>query len=160
MTADRDCRGSSFDARRRGGRGPGRESGFLVVDAANVVGSRPTGWWRDRPGAARKLVEDLRAAAAAGAFDQRVVVVLEGDARRGAGQGTGRGVRVVHAPGHGDETIAAWAAAEGERATVVTADRELASRARTAGATVVGPRWLLERLAEGKGDGEPAGTEP
>ncbi len=25
----------------------------LLVDAANVVGSRPDGWWRDRPGAAQ-----------------------------------------------------------------------------------------------------------
>jgi hypothetical protein len=25
---------------------------LLVSDAANVIGSRPTGWWRDRPGAA------------------------------------------------------------------------------------------------------------
>ena len=31
----------------------------LVVDAANVVGSRPDGWWRDRPGAARRLHERL-----------------------------------------------------------------------------------------------------
>jgi hypothetical protein len=27
----------------------------LVVDGANVVGSRPTGWWRDRAGAAERL---------------------------------------------------------------------------------------------------------
>src|SRR6266540_35998 len=27
----------------------------LVVDAANVVGSRPDGWWRDRHGAAERL---------------------------------------------------------------------------------------------------------
>lgn len=26
-----------------------------VVDAANVIGSRPDGWWRDRPGAAARL---------------------------------------------------------------------------------------------------------
>ena len=33
----------------------------LVVDAANVVGSRPDGWWKDRAGAARRL-HDSRAA--------------------------------------------------------------------------------------------------
>ena len=27
----------------------------LLVDAANVVGSRPTGWWRDRAGAMARL---------------------------------------------------------------------------------------------------------
>ena len=31
----------------------------LVVDAANVVGSRPDGWWKDRAGAARRLHERL-----------------------------------------------------------------------------------------------------
>ncbi|MGL5866243.1 MAG: hypothetical protein ACRCYX_10300 [Dermatophilaceae bacterium] len=33
---------------------PARRS-VLVVDEANVVGSRPDGWWRDRPGAAARL---------------------------------------------------------------------------------------------------------
>jgi hypothetical protein len=36
----------------------------LVVDAANVVGSRPDGWWKDRPGAARRLHEELQVATA------------------------------------------------------------------------------------------------
>jgi len=31
----------------------------VVVDAANVVGSRPDGWWRDRAGAARRLRDAL-----------------------------------------------------------------------------------------------------
>ena len=31
----------------------------LVVDAANVVGSRPDGWWRDRAGAARRLAGSI-----------------------------------------------------------------------------------------------------
>lgn len=31
----------------------------VVVDAANVMGSRPDGWWRDRAGAAVRLHEDL-----------------------------------------------------------------------------------------------------
>ncbi|MBM3141325.1 MAG: NTP pyrophosphohydrolase, partial [Chloroflexi bacterium] len=33
--------------------------GRLIVDAMNVIGSRPDGWWRDRPGAARRLVRAL-----------------------------------------------------------------------------------------------------
>ncbi len=37
-------------------------TGVLVVDAANVIGSKPNGWWRDRPGAARQFVEQLREA--------------------------------------------------------------------------------------------------
>ena len=33
----------------------------LLVDAANVVGSRPDGWWRDRAGAATRLLARLAA---------------------------------------------------------------------------------------------------
>jgi hypothetical protein len=59
----------------------------LVVDAANVIGSRPDGWWRDRPGAAARLVSALAAALRSGALTSPVVVVLEGAARAGAPAG-------------------------------------------------------------------------
>ena len=35
----------------------------LIVDGMNVIGSRPTGWWRDRPAAARRLIAQLQALA-------------------------------------------------------------------------------------------------
>ncbi len=120
---------------------------MLVIDAANVIGSRPTGWWRDRPGAARRFSERVRATVASGALDAPVTIVLEGRARAGADEGTVDGVEVVHAAGEGDDTIAAVAEADGD-VMVVTADRELARRARAAGADVVGPNWLLDRLEE------------
>ena len=28
------------------------------IDAMNVIGSRPDGWWRDREGAVRRLVDE------------------------------------------------------------------------------------------------------
>jgi len=34
----------------------------LIVDGANVVGSRPDGWWRDRAGAAHRLHDQLSTA--------------------------------------------------------------------------------------------------
>jgi 8-oxo-dGTP diphosphatase len=37
-----------------------------VVDVANVMGSRPDGWWRDRAGAAVRLYSELAALAASG----------------------------------------------------------------------------------------------
>ena len=119
-----------------------------VVDAANVVGSRPNGWWRDRPGAARDLVAGLVAAVAAGVLDPAVVVVLEGRARPGAEVGpAGGGVAVVHAPHAGDDEIVAQVAAfTPAPVRVVTADRGLADRVRAHAATVVGPTWLLDRL--------------
>ena len=120
---------------------------MLVIDAANVIGSRPTGWWRDRPAAALRFVEQVRATVIAGALESPVTVVLEGQFRRGAAESDIDGVVVVHASGEGDDTIAAVAAAHDE-AVVVTADRGLAERVRAAGGTVVGPNWLLDRLVE------------
>ena len=116
---------------------------MLVVDAANVVGSRPTGWWRDRAGAARELVARLRAATSDGLLEAPVVVVLEGRARDGAVAEDADGVEVVHARGEGDDTIIEVVAAHARDAvTVVSADRGLAARVREHGADVVGPSWL------------------
>ncbi len=38
----------------------------IIVDGANVVGSRPDGWWRDRPAAAVRLAGELAPLAADG----------------------------------------------------------------------------------------------
>ena len=114
----------------------------MLIDAANVVGSRPTGWWRDRPGAARSFVERVRASN----IERPVVIVLEGQAKRGAPEGDVDGVEVVHARGEGDDALAAIANESAEPIILVSADRGL--RARTPTATVVGPSWLLDQLDE------------
>ncbi len=119
---------------------------MLLVDAANVVGSRPDGWWRDRSGAARRLVGQIRAATAAGRLSEPVVVVLEGAARTGVGEGDFDGVEVVHAPGSGDDTIVALLPGGDESVVVVTSDRGLRRRVESRRAQVVGPGWLLDRL--------------
>ncbi len=120
---------------------------MLVIDAANVIGSRPDGWWRDRAGAARRFTERVRATVAAGRLDPPVTVVLEGRARAGADEADLDGVEVVHATGEGDDTIVA--VAEANRAVVVvTADRVLAERVRAVDAEVVGPTWLLDQLVD------------
>jgi hypothetical protein len=119
----------------------------LLVDAANVIGSRPTGWWRDRAGAARTLVDQLRAAVDSGRIVQRVTVVLEGKARDAVQIGQIDGVMVVHAARGGDESLLeAIADAFGHAVVLVTADRELRRRAEALGAEVVGPGWLLAIL--------------
>jgi uncharacterized protein YaiI (UPF0178 family) len=120
---------------------------MLVIDAANVIGSRPTGWWRDRPGAARVFTERVRATVTSGRLGPPVTIVLEGQACAGVAEADADGVEVVHALGGGDDTIAAVAAAN-RGVVVVTADRELASRVRAADAEVVGPSWLLARLLD------------
>jgi 8-oxo-dGTP diphosphatase len=191
----------------------------IIVDAANVMGSRPDGWWRDRAGAARRLRDQLVELAAEGVaalpetmqvpalelWYPEIVLVVEGAARsvaavhaagprrgdgsglpggehgrgagrspgsaggrgpgsaggRGPGSAGGRGpgsasgdelgsaggrVRVIAAPGSGDDTIAEVAADLEGRRLVVTADRELRVRCEAAGASVTGPRWLLAQL--------------
>jgi hypothetical protein len=122
---------------------------MLLVDTANVVGSRPDGWWRDRAGATGRLIDQVMAAVAAGRLTEPVVMVLEGAGRRAAPEGVTGGVTVVHAAGEGDDTVVALAAAgsgDGAPPTVVTADRVLGQRLRTLGVDVAGPRWLLGRL--------------
>jgi predicted RNA-binding protein with PIN domain len=121
-------------------------SSTLVVDAANVVGSRPDGWWKDRAGAARRLHEQLLVADPP--YDV-VVLVLEGAAKGGVKAGRDGHLRTVHAKGEGDDTIveqARQAAARGDRVTVVTADRMLQARVQGVGAVAVGPSWLLDLL--------------
>jgi rRNA-processing protein FCF1 len=83
----------------------------------------------------------------AGRLDPPVTLVLEGRARPGADEGDVDGVEVVHAPGEGDDTIAALAEARDD-VIVVTADRGLAERVRAAKADVVGPNWLLGQLVD------------
>ncbi|MGQ0716792.1 MAG: NUDIX domain-containing protein [Pseudonocardiales bacterium] len=104
----------------------------LVVDAANVVGSRPDGWWRDRAGAAERLLRDVAAAGPGvlalpqGGFGWviRPVLVLEGVASRAPDVA---GIEVVRAPGSGDDTIVAEARRAGP-CLVATADRALRAR--------------------------------
>jgi hypothetical protein len=119
----------------------------LLVDAANVIGSRPTGWWRDRAGAARAFVAEVRAAVASGRIAESVVIVLEGRARAGAPSGLADGVTVLHAVGSGDDLLVNTVAhASGQTVVLVSADRELRQRVEALGADVVGPGWLLARL--------------
>ncbi len=120
-------------------------STVLVVDAANVVGARPDGWWKDRAGAARRLHEQLLVADVP--FDV-IVLVLEGGAKAGVKPGKDAHVRVVHAHKDGDSKIAAEARAaaeKGHRVTVITADRALAANV-SAVAMTLSPSWLLDRL--------------
>ncbi len=122
---------------------------MLLVDAANVVGSRPTGWWRDRAGAARSFVASVRAAVASGRIAQPVIVVLEGKAREGAQAELADGVTVLHADGSGDDMLVDVVANTTDHmVTLVTADRALRRRAEALGADVVGPGWLLDLLEQ------------
>ena len=118
----------------------------LVVDGANVVGSRPDGWWKDRAGAASRLHQRLLTADVPA---DRVVLVLEGGAKAGVKAGRDLDLTTVHAKSDGDAEIVAQtrtAAERGDTVTVVTADRMLQARVSAAGGTSLGPGWLLDLL--------------
>ncbi|MEV7393119.1 NTP pyrophosphohydrolase [Streptomyces sp. NPDC091215] len=115
---------------------------LVIVDGANVVGSRPDGWWRDRKGAAERLRDRLAEQGLPGhPTPVELVLVVEGAAR---GVASVPGVRVESAPGSGDERIVELAAQDtGRPRLVVTADRELRRRVSELGADVIGPSALL-----------------
>ena len=146
------------------GHGNGEPPATIVVDVANVMGSRPDGWWRDRAGAAVRLHADLARLAASGRpilppdpdsdpdsppdpDPPEFVLVLEGAARAAAARiEPAERVRVVVADGSGDDAIVALVRELPGRRVVVTADRELRRRSAAAGAAAQGPRWLLSQL--------------
>jgi predicted RNA-binding protein with PIN domain len=117
-----------------------------IVDGMNLIGSRPNGWWRDRPRAMRELVEELESFAERGGdsvtvvFDGRPFELEAGDvdvrfaSRRG--------------PNAADDDIAALVERDDAPAelSVVTSDADLARRSRDAGAAVVGAGEFRRRL--------------
>jgi predicted RNA-binding protein with PIN domain len=118
-----------------------------LVDGMNVIGSRPTGWWRDRPAAMRSLSAELGELARA--TGDELTVIFDGrpfelDAPPGVSVGfaTRRGQNAA------DDDIAALVERDPEpgELTVVTSDRTLAERVRSAGAAVVGAGEFRGRL--------------
>lgn len=116
---------------------------LVVIDAANVVGSVPDGWWRDRLGATERLRDALVARDAA-TLPGETVLVVEGAAR---GVASTERVRVLDAPHSGDDAIVDLVReTQSDRSiVVVTADRGLRDRVRSLGATVVGPGAIRRR---------------
>ena len=135
----------------------------VVVDVANVMGSRPDGWWRDRRAAATTLLTAFAKFPGRQTVGPdgsqlrivRVVAVVEGAARGATAQNS---VDVVEAETDGDSAIVA-ATGEllasrsaspteteiGPVVLVVTADRGL--RQRLPGTVqTAGPQWLNELI--------------
>ncbi|AEV86170.1 IgA FC receptor [Actinoplanes sp. SE50] len=116
---------------------------LVIVDGANVVGSVPDGWWRDRAGAAARLRDNLAPIPAAGLGGLpgpvELILVVEGKARDIPAATAG--VRIARAPGSGDDRIVDLVHAEqGSRhIVVITADRGLRDRVTALGAEVRGP---------------------
>ncbi|GAA0389744.1 NTP pyrophosphohydrolase [Acrocarpospora corrugata] len=133
----------------------------LVLDMANIIGARAEhGWWRDRAGAATRLLVEVSSLADRGLQRQieglpditwrypRIVAVVEGAARAATPPPLNPALSVLPAPGSGDDAIVevVRAVRPWERALVITADRGLRDRVTGLGALVVGPSWLLAQL--------------
>lgn len=124
----------------------------LVVDAMNVIGSRPDGWWRDRAAAACRL--HGRLARLVATEDDAATLVLDGHPDAALPEGVHDCVAVVYARRSGrdaaDDRIVQLVGSDPDPAglTVVTSDRELARRVRALGAEVVSAGELLRRLDE------------
>ncbi|SKA99111.1 ADP-ribose pyrophosphatase YjhB, NUDIX family [Agreia bicolorata] len=155
-----------------------QQSISVVVDAANVVGSRPNGWWKDRAGAAANLLESLNRRADAGVpgtllgldvdiYWPSIVAVLEGQARNAhdpLAQNSARALADgIHAPvlmidrtdGEGDDLIVEIADSRrrcGDTVLVVTADAGLRRRVESFGCVTKGTSWLTGILG-GLSDG-------
>ena len=115
-----------------------------VIDASNVIGSRPDDWWRDRAGATRRLVERLDRFA--GERGEPVVVVLDAGPPPPAEH-----AEVVVATRRGrnaadDEIVSLLEDRGTEGVRVVTSDAELSRRVRALGADVEGAGGFRRRL--------------
>jgi predicted RNA-binding protein with PIN domain len=137
---------------------PQAEPRTLVVDGNNVVGARPDGWWRDRRGASRRLLERLQCYRPSS--DAEVVVIFDVP-HPDLPEGDHDGVTVLYARRRGrdaaDERILEFldtrararpegSASEEPRVEVVTSDRALADGARHRRASVTGAGVFLSRL--------------
>ncbi|PRB65677.1 NUDIX domain-containing protein [Microbacterium sp. MYb45] len=128
----------------------------VVVDAANVVGSVPDGWWKDRAGAAERLRDELAGLTLPAAdleldgdrWFPDVSMVVEGQAR--GIESDSSMVAVVRAEAGGDDAIVAEVErriAERRFVVGVTSDRGLRERVDRAGAHLVrSAGWLRDLI--------------
>jgi predicted RNA-binding protein with PIN domain len=118
-----------------------------LVDASNVIGSRPDGWWRDREGATQRLLDALREFAR---DEDEVVVVLDAGPAEWAGRDGAFEVAIAPRRGRdaADDEIAERLSRDPDPSSVavVTSDAGLAARARELGADVVGAGAFRRRL--------------
>jgi predicted RNA-binding protein with PIN domain len=129
----------------------------LIVDGMNVLGSRPDGWWRDRPAAMAGLTRRLSALASGEGVELRVV--FDGRPHRRV-EAAGEGIEVGFAPGvpvAADREILAVLRADPDPAGIVvaTSDRRLRNAVKAAGSSSIGSGELLRRLEAFEARGDP-----
>lgn len=119
----------------------------LLIDAMNVIGCRPDGWWRDRHGALERLVTQLERWS--NGSGKPVTVVLE---QPPVSPLPSSAIEIVWAPRPGPNSADAeivrqlCGADDPARIRVVTSDRNLADQVRRLGATVEPARSFRRQL--------------
>ncbi len=123
-----------------------------IVDAMNVIGSRPDGWWNDRRGAMRRFAQELERYAHE--TEEEVTVVFDTDPRDLPELDH---VSVVVAS-HGGRNAADYQivrivadAVDAGALTVVTSDKRLVERVEQLGARVTSSGSFRARLDRAAG---------
>jgi predicted RNA-binding protein with PIN domain len=120
-----------------------------VVDAMNVIGSRPDKWWNDPDAAMLRFLDELVDFAER---NEDEVTVVYDRLPKGLDEGPHQGVEVVEATRRGrnaaDHRIGELVRGDSDAGSllVVTSDRKLADDVRAVGATVVGSGSFLRQL--------------
>src|SRR5947207_14162777 len=120
-----------------------------LVDAMNVIGTRPDGWWKDRHGAMARLVEQLEQWARSSGDE--VTVVFEKPPSPPISSSV---IEIAHAqrpgPYAADQEIVRLVRedANPEEVRVVTSDRALAEQVRALNAAVEPAKALREQLED------------
>jgi predicted RNA-binding protein with PIN domain len=121
----------------------------LIIDGNNVMGAAPDGWWRDRAGAARRLVRRVQCYAAA--TDRPVTIVFDVPFPE-MPEGVHDGVTIRYATRRGrnaaDDRIVELLQDVHEPIEVVTSDGDLGVRAGAEGRSRTGAGAFLRVLTE------------
>ena len=122
----------------------------VFVDGNNVMGSRPDGWWRDRAGAARRLVAEIIPLA----LGHGGVWTIVFDGKEPPRIPPSPGCLIVVHTGHGrrdgaDDRIVELVHERSDRAAslVYTSDAKLRTRVKALGTQVMGSGVLLSQIA-------------
>jgi hypothetical protein len=128
------------------------------IDAMNVIGSRPDGWWRDREGAMRRFIDEVRRH-----IDEDATIVLDSGPDDLLGEVTSPEVRACEDGGRKPVITVIRARRKGRDAAddeivdlvqagdrVTTSDAALADRVRGKGASVEGAGSLRRRLGSAR----------
>jgi len=118
------------------------------IDGMNVLGSRPDGWWRNRPAAMAALTRRLDALAAG--EDLELTVVFDGRRHERVAAAAER-IDVGFAPGGpdaADREIVARLRGDADPGSIVvaTSDRRLRNSVKAAGSRSISAGELLRRL--------------